>query len=192
MWAERWPASMDAVMALACLPQQIAGRNREWRKMLIDGIKQDPDWNNGDYTRQPRAALLGASHLMTLAGSAPLPDQNRLPTRDAVDKDVEAAEATFVETHDANDLLYAISSSGDYDPSAELEKITAPVLFVNSADDFVNPPELGIAEKLIKRVKRGKFILIPASELTHGHGTHTWGEFWQKDLRALLGATAKK
>jgi homoserine O-acetyltransferase len=192
MWAEKWPAIMDAVMPLACLPQQIAGRNRQWRKMLIDGIEQDPDWNHGEYTRPPRAALLGASHLLTLAGSAPIADQKRLPTRDAADKDVENGEATFIATHDANDLLYAIASSRDYDPSADLEKITAPVLFVNSADDFINPPELAIAERDIKRVKHGRFVLIPASEATHGHGTHTWGVFWQNELKALLDSTARK
>ncbi|HEX2688294.1 MAG TPA: alpha/beta fold hydrolase [Kofleriaceae bacterium] len=192
MWAEKWPQIMDAVMPLACLPNQIAGRNREWRKMLIDGIQEDPDWNHGEYTKQPRAALLAASHLMTLAGSAPLADQKRLATRDAADQDVEDGEHKFLATHDANDLLYAVAASRDYDPSADLEKITAPVLFVNSADDFINPPELGIAEREIKRVKHGKFLLIPASESTHGHGTHTWGVFWQKDLKALLDATAKK
>jgi len=192
MWAEKWPAIMDAVMPLACLPQQIAGRNRQWRKMLIDGIQQDPDWQGGEYTKQPRAALLGASHLMTLAGSAPIADQKRLPTRDAADKDVEDGEARFLATHDANDVLYAVAASRDYDPSADLEKITAAVLFVNSGDDFINPPELAVAEREIKRVKHGKFLLIPASESTHGHGTHTWGVFWQKDLKELLDSTAKK
>jgi len=190
MWAEKWPAAMDAVMALACLPNQIAGRNRQWRKMVIDAIQQDPDWNNGEYTKQPRAALLTAGDLLTIAGSSPMADQKRLPTRDAADKDVEDAEHKYATTYDANDVLYAVSSSRDYDPSAELEKITTRVLLVNSGDDFINPPELAIAEREIKRVKRGKFILIPASESTHGHGTHTWGEFWQKDLKELLAATA--
>lgn len=192
LWAEKWPSAMDAVMALACLPTPIAGRNREWRKMLIDGIQQDPDWKGGEYTQQPRAALLGASHLMTLAGSAPMADQKRLPTRDAADKDVEESESRFMSTHDANDVLYAVAASSDYDPSVDLEKITAQLLLVNSGDDFINPPELGIAEREIKRVKQGRFILIPASESTHGHGTHTWGMFWQKDLNELLAATAKK
>jgi homoserine O-acetyltransferase len=181
---------MDAVMPLACLPVPIAGRNREWRKMVIDAIQQDPEWKGGEYTRQPRAALLDAGHLLTLAGSAPLADQKRLPTRDAADKAVEDSEASFASTHDANDVLYAVAASRDYDPSADLEKITAPVVFVNSADDLINPPELGIAEREIKRVKRGKFILIPASESTHGHGTHTWATFWKKDLQALLDSTA--
>ena len=183
---------MDAVMPLACLPTQIAGRNRAWRKMVIDSIQQDPEWNGGEYTAEPRAALLGAGHLLALAGSAPIADQKRVPTRDAADKEVEEGESRFASTHDANDVLYAVAASRDYDPSADLEKITAPVLFVNSADDFINPPELGIAEREIKRVKRGKFILIPASELTHGHGTHTWATFWKKDLQQLLDATGKK
>ena len=117
-------------------------------------------------------------------------DQKRLPTRDAADRDVAESESRFATTHDANDLVYAVAASRDYDPSADLEKITAPLLFVNSADDFINPPELGIAEREIKRVKRGRFILIPASESTHGHGTHTWATFWEKDLRELLAAGA--
>jgi homoserine O-acetyltransferase len=192
VWAEKWPSAMDAVMALACLPTPIAGRNREWRKMLLDGIEQDPDWNGGEYMKEPRAALLSASHLMTLVGSAPMADQKRLPTRDAADKDVEEGETKFASTHDANDVLYAVAASRDYDPSADLEKITARLLLVNSGDDFINPPELGIAEREIKRVKQRRFVLIPASESTHGHGTHTWATFWQKDLGQLLAATAKK
>jgi homoserine O-acetyltransferase len=192
MWAEKWPSAMDAVMALACLPAPIAGRNREWRKMVIDGIEQDPDWNGGEYTREPRAALMNAGHLLALAGSAPMADQKRLPTRDAADREVEENESHFASTHDANDVLYAVASSRDYDPSADLEKITAPLLLVNSADDFINPPELGIAERMIPRVKRGRFLLIPASESTHGHGTHTWATFWKKDLEELLAGTAKK
>jgi homoserine O-acetyltransferase/O-succinyltransferase len=192
MWAEKWPAIMDAAMPLACLPTQIAGRNRQWRKMAIDAIQQDPEWKNGEYTTQPRGGLMDAGHLITLAGSAPMADQKRLPTREAVDKAVEGGESSFAETHDANDVLYALAASADYDPSPDLEKITAPVLFVNSADDFVNPPELGIAERMIKRVKRGRFLLIPASESTHGHGTHTWAVFWHKELKELLDATARK
>jgi homoserine O-acetyltransferase len=192
MWAEKWPSMMDAVMPLACLPAQITGRNRQWRKMVIDAIQQDPDWKGGDYIQQPRAALLEAAHLLALVGSAPLADQKRMPTRDAADKVVEESEPQFVSTHDANDVLYAVAASRDYDPSADLEKIIAPVVFINSADDFVNPPELGIAERAIQRVKGGRFRMIPASENTHGHGTHTWAVFWQDDLKALLAATAKK
>jgi len=188
MWAETWPSMMDAVMPLACLPVQIAGRNREWRKMIIDAIREDPEWKGGDYTSQPLAALRLADDIMTLASSSPLADQKRLPTRDAVDKALaEHARAPI----DANDLLYAVSSSSDYDPSADLEKITAPVVFVNSADDFINPPELGIAEREIKRVAKGRFILIPASEDTKGHGTHTWAVFWKQHLAELLASTER-
>jgi homoserine O-acetyltransferase len=192
MWAESWPSIMDAVMPLACLPVQIAGRNRQWRKTLIDAIMNDPEWNGGDYIKQPRGALHTAQALLAIAGSSPLADQKRMPTRDAVDKEVEEAQAKFAAMFDANDTLYAVAASRDYDPSAGLEKITAPVVFVNSADDFINPPELGIAEREIKRVKRGRFLLIPASESTHGHGTHTWAVFWQRELKDLLDATAKK
>jgi len=173
-------------MPLACLPVQIAGRNRIWRKMVIDGIRQDPDWKNGDYTTEPRAALQIGTDFLLIAGSTPLPMQNSLPTRDAADKYLEDYVKRAELTLDANDLLYAVSSSGNYDPSPQLDKITAPVMHINSGDDFINPPQLGIAEREIKRVKRGRFVLIPASAETHGHGTHTWAVFWQQYLRDLL------
>jgi homoserine O-acetyltransferase/O-succinyltransferase len=191
LWAEKWPSAMDAVLALACLPAPIAGRNREWRKMVIDGIEQDPDWKGGDYTEEPRAALSNAAHVFALAESAPLADQKRLPTRDAADRAVEDDERRFASESDANDVLYAVASSRDYDPTADLEKITARLLLVNSADDFINPPELGIAEREIKRVKKGRYVLVPASESTHGHGTYSWATFWHKDLEDLLAARAR-
>jgi homoserine O-acetyltransferase len=191
MWAEKWPQMMDGVMALACLPVQIAGRNRQWRKMLTDAIIRDSQWHGGEYTEQPQSSLTTAYALTAIAGSSPIADQKRLPTRKAADDDVEDTASTFLATRDANDTFYQFDASRDYDPSADLEKITAQVVFVNSADDFINPPELGIAEREIKRVKHGKFVLIPASESTHGHGTHTWAVFWQKELKALLDSTAK-
>lgn len=186
VWGEAYPDFMDALMPLACLPTQIAGRNRVWRKMVIDGIRQDPDWKNGDYTTEPRAALQIGSDFLIIAGSAPLPMQNNLPTRDAADKYLEAAMKRNTATLDANDLLYAVSSSRNYDPSAKLGTITVPVMFVNSADDFINPPDLGLAQQEIKQVKKGQFILIPASDQTHGHGTHTWAAIWQQYLKQLL------
>jgi homoserine O-acetyltransferase/O-succinyltransferase len=112
--------------------------------------------------------------------------QKTLPTRDAADKYLDDSTKRITATLDANDLLYAVNASRNYDPSPKLEMIKAPVMFVNSADDFINPPELGIAEREIKRVKNGKFVLIPASEQTHGHGTHTWAAIWQKYLKELL------
>ncbi|MCE9573656.1 MAG: alpha/beta fold hydrolase [Deltaproteobacteria bacterium] len=186
MWAEQWPTAMDAVMPLACLPVPIAGRNRQWRKLVIDGIEQDPAWRGGDYTSQPTGALRLAASVLAIAGSAPLEQQARLPTPEAADKDTSERAAKFIATHDANDVLYAVAASRDYDPSAALEAIVAPVVFVNSTDDFINPPELGIAEAQIKRVKRGRFVMIPATALTHGHGTHTWATFWKDELVKLL------
>jgi homoserine O-acetyltransferase/O-succinyltransferase len=186
MWAENWSQMMDAVMPLACLPVAIAGRNREWRKMLIDSIQLDPAYANGDYTAQPKVGLQTASHLFLLTGSSPIADQKRLPTAADADNAVTDFEQKFPTMFDANDLVYAVAASHDYDPSSKLEAITAPVMFVNSADDFINPPELGIAEREIRRVARGKFVLIPASEQTHGHGTHTWAALWQQYLIELL------
>jgi len=186
VWGETYPDFIDALMPLACLPVQIAGRNRMWRKMVIDGIRNDPDWKDGDYTSEPRAALEIATDFLLIAGSAPLPMQINYPTRDAADKDVAEYRERATPRLDANDLLYAVNASRNYDPSAQLEKITAPVMYINSADDFINPPELGIAQREIRRVKRGRFVLIPASAKTHGHGTHTWAVFWQQYLKELL------
>jgi homoserine O-acetyltransferase len=186
VWSETYPDFMDALMPLACLPVQIAGRNRLWREMVIEGIRQDPDWKNGDYTTEPRAALQISADFLLIAGSAPLPMQKNLPTRDASDKYLDDSMKRITATLDANDFLYAVSASRNYDPSEKLETIKAPIMFVNSADDFINPPELGIAEREIKRVKNGKFALIPASEQTHGHGTHTWAAIWQEYLKQLL------
>jgi homoserine O-acetyltransferase len=186
MWGEAYPNEMDALMPLACLPVQIAGRNRMWRKMAIDGIRQDPEWKNGDYSTQPRVALEVSADFLLIAGSSPLHMQEDLPTRDAADKYLEESMKRITADLDANDFLYAVSASRDYDPSSKLDLIQAPVMFINSADDFINPPELGIAEREIKHVKKGTFVLLPTSEKTHGHGTHTWAAVWQQYLKELL------
>lgn len=186
VWGETYPEFMDALMPLACLPVQISGRNRLWRKMVIEGIRQDPEWKNGDYTTQPRAALQISTDFLLIAGSAPLVMQKNLSTRDAADKYLDDSTKRIVSTLDANDFLYAVNSSRNYDPSGKLETIKVPVMFVNSADDFINPPELGIAEREIKHVARGRFVLIPISDQTHGHGTHTWAAVWQEYLKELL------
>lgn len=191
VWAETYPDFMDALMPLACLPVQIAGRNRLWREMLMQGIRQDPDWKNGDYTTEPRAALQLSADLLLIAGSAPLLMQKNLPTRDAADKYLDDSTKRTTATLDANDLLYAVNASRNYDPSSKLETIKPPVMFVNSADDFINPPELGIAEREIKRVPHGKFVLIPTSDHTHGHGTHTWAAVWQQYLKELFAQSGK-
>jgi homoserine O-acetyltransferase/O-succinyltransferase len=192
VWGETHPDFMDALMPLACLPVQIAGRNRLWREMVMQGIRQDPDWKNGDYSTEPRAALQISADFLIIAGSAPLLMQKSLPTRDAADKYLEDSMRRITSTLDANDLLYAVNASRNYDPSARLETIKAPVMLVNSADDFINPPELGIAEREIKRVPHGKFVLIPISDQTHGHGTHTWAAIWQQHLKELLSGLPEK
>ncbi|HEY2464360.1 MAG TPA: alpha/beta fold hydrolase [Steroidobacteraceae bacterium] len=186
MWGEAYPDFMDALMPLACLPVQIAGRNRLWRDLSMDAIRNDPQWLKGDYTTQPMSALRTVAGLLLIAGSAPIQMQMTLPTRDAADEFLEKYMPRQMENLDANDFLYQVNASRDYDPSSGLEKIKAPLLQVNSADDFVNPPELGIAEREIKRVKNGRFILLPASDQTHGHGTHTWAAVWQQYLAQLL------
>lgn len=186
VWGETYPTFMDALMPLACNPVQIAGRNRIFRKMIIDGIRQDPDWKNGDYTTEPRAGLQIASYMLLVAGSAPLVMQKNLPTRDNADKYLDDFTKREMSDLDANDLLYAVSSSRNYDPSPNLDKIVAHVMFINSADDFINPPELNIAEQEIKKVKNGRFVLLSISDKTHGHGTHTDAAVWQQYLKELL------
>ncbi|MGZ8370859.1 MAG: alpha/beta fold hydrolase, partial [Caulobacteraceae bacterium] len=146
VWGETHPDFADALMPLACLPTQIAGRNRLWRKMLMDAITSDPDWKGGDYTAQPLRGLKTAQDLLLLAGASPIPMQKELPTRDAADKYYTERMAAALPSLDANDLLYQVDASRDYDP-AGLEKITAPITWINSSDDFINPPELGVAER---------------------------------------------
>ena len=192
VWGETYPGFMDAMMPLACLPVELAGRNRLWRKMVIEGTKQDPDWRNGDYTTEPRAAVQIDADFLMIAGSAPMLMQKNLPTREQTDKYLDENFKRITRTLDANDFLYALSASRNYGPSTKLGTITAPVMFVNSADDFINPPELGIAQREIQKVKQGKFVLIPASDQTHGHGTHTWAVFWQQYLQELLEESAPK
>jgi homoserine O-acetyltransferase len=186
VWAETYPDFMDALMPLACQSVQIAGRNRIWRKMVMDAIREDPEWKGGEYTAEPKQALRTALDLLLMAGSAPLPMQKSDPTRDAADKFLDDYFATRMAGLDANDLLYAVNASRNYDPSPKLETIRAPMMWINSGDDFINPLELGIAEREVKRIKNARFVLIPASEQTHGHGTHTWAALWKSHLAELL------
>jgi len=189
MWGETYPDFMDALMPLACLPMQIAGRNRLWRNLIIQAIRTDPDWQQGEYKSEPLRALRNAAGLLMIAGSAPIQMQISLPTRDAADEFLDKYMERQLADLDANDLLYAVSASRDYDPGAGLEKIKVPLTQVNSADDFINPPELGLAEREITRVKGAHFVLLPASDQTHGHGTHTWAALWQQHLAQLLQAS---
>ena len=189
MWGEAFPEFADALMPLACLPIQISGRNRVWRDLIIQAIRTDPEWQQGEYKSEPLGALRTAAGLLLIAGSAPIQMQLALPTRDAADQFVEKFMQRELEDLDANDLLYQVGASREYDPSAGLGTIKVPLWHVNSADDFINPPELGIAEREIKQVKDGHFVLLPTSDQTHGHGTHTWAAVWQQYLAQLLQAS---
>jgi homoserine O-acetyltransferase/O-succinyltransferase len=186
MWGEAWPDAAQALMPLACLPTEIAGRNRLWRKMAMDAITTDPGYELGEYRRQPLQGLRAAEQLLMLAGASPLPMQLAYPHKEDVDAWLARELPARTAPLDANDLVYALSGSRNYDPSKDLEKITAPVTWINSADDFINPPELGITEALAPRLKNGRFVLIAASKDTRGHGTHTWAALWKDELAALL------
>jgi len=186
LWGEKYPDFMDALMPLASLPVQISGRNRMMRRMVIDSIKNDPEWNNGDYKQQPACGLTSAIYTLLFMTSSPLQQYKQAPTRDAADKMFDNLVRSQLSRADANDMLYAFDASRDYDPAPDLEKIKAPLIAINSADDQVNPPELGIVEKEIKRVKRGRYVLIPISDKTRGHGTHSLPELWRQYLAELL------
>ncbi|PYP85001.1 MAG: hypothetical protein DMF61_18275 [Blastocatellia bacterium AA13] len=185
VWGEMYPDFMDALMPLASLPVQIAGRNRMLRRMIVDSIKTDPSWKNGEYTEQPRGLVPAIYALMLMTGS-PLQMQKQAPTRDAADKLFDSQVKSRLAGVDANDMLYQFDASRDYDPSPRLESIKAALIAINSADDFVNPPELGVMEREIKRVKRGSFVLIPISDQTRGHGTHSLPALWKQHLAQLL------
>src|SRR3954467_11267754 len=189
VWGETYPDFADGLVPLASAPTQIAGRNRVMRRMIMDSITRDPAWKNGEYTTEPHEGLVGAVNLLMMMTSSPLQWHKLAPTRDAADKWYEDQIASRVAATDANDMLYQYDASRDYDPSPNLEKISAPLLAINSADDVVNPPELGIMERLMPRVKRGKYVLIPTSDQTRGHGTHSLPAVWAKylaDFRAEL------
>jgi homoserine O-acetyltransferase len=185
MWGEAYPDFMDALMPLASNPVEIGGRNRAYRKMIDDLIRNDPGWHGGEYTTQPRG-LVGALYLSMMSGSSALQWQKLYPTREAADEFVENQLRTNLAAADANDTLYRYDASRDYDPSPRLESIKAPLTAINSADDFVNPPELGIMEREIKRVPRGRFVLLPIDDRLRGHGTHSLPAIWQRHLAELL------
>jgi homoserine O-acetyltransferase/O-succinyltransferase len=189
VWGEMYPDFVDGLVPLASAPTQIAGRNRVMRTMIMQSITSDPAWKNGDYTEQPRQGLVGAIDILMMMTSSPLQWHKTAPTRDAADKWYQDQITSRLKSADANDMLYQYNASRDYDPSPNLEKITAAVLAINSADDVVNPPELGIMERLMPRVKRGRYVLIPASDRTRGHGTHSlpavWGEYLAEFMKQL-------
>jgi homoserine O-acetyltransferase/O-succinyltransferase len=187
MWLERYPTFMDGGVPLACMPTQISGRNRMWRRMAMDDIRLDPEWNGGEYTKQP-FGYTPAMQILSIMASSPLVLQKAGPTRDAADSAEVAMVQRRMASGDANDLLYQLDASRDYDPSADLERIVAPVLAINSADDAINPPELDIIEPLLGRVKHGKFVLLPTTDQTRGHGTHTVAAVWKGYLAAFMAS----
>src|SRR5579859_3677147 len=186
LYAEMYPDGARAAMPLACQALALGGRNRLWREMAVTSIKADPAWQGGDYTSEPQLGLRGAENLLLLAGQSAWPMQVAMPRGEQVDAWYAAQIPERIKTAEANDLIYQLEASRTYDPSKDLEKIKAPLTWVNSSDDFINPPELGLAQVEIKRIKAGRFVLIPFGPDTHGHGTHTWAVFWKNDLAELL------
>jgi homoserine O-acetyltransferase len=181
---------MDGLVPLASVPTAIVGLNRVWRRMLMDSIREDPAWKEGAYTEQPRLGLSAAIRLSSVMGAAPLHWQTLVSTREKADEFAAAQVRTRLLNVDANDMLYQFDASRDYNPAPHLERIVAPVLAINSADDQINPPELGLMERLMPRVRRGRFVLIPTSEKTRGHSTHTWAALYRDDLGAFMSATS--
>jgi homoserine O-acetyltransferase len=185
LWGEIHPDFMDALMPLASLPTQISGRNRAWRRMIIDAIRNDPAWQEGEYKTQP-PSLRTAAEMLWFMSSNPVLRQKEAPTLAKTDEVLDKFVGEIVKADDANDVLYALEASKDYDPGPNLERIHAPLLAINSADDLINPPELGILEREIKRVPRGRAVVIPFSEKTRGHGSHTMAALWKDQLAGLL------
>jgi homoserine O-acetyltransferase/O-succinyltransferase len=190
LWGEQHPDFMDALMPLACLPTQISGRNRVWRKTIIDAIRNDPAWENGEYKTQP-PSLRTAAEMLWFMSSNPVLRQEEAPTLRQTDEVIDKFVVDHNKIADANDVLYALEASHDYDPGTNLERIQAPLLAINFADDLINPPELGILEREIKRVPHGRALLIPMSDKTRGHGSHTLAALWKDDLVKLLKETEK-
>ena len=192
VWAETYPGFADALAPFACLPVPLAGRNRMMRHMAIEAIKSDPAWMGGEYTAEPKQGLHNANEMLFIMGSSPLQMQKLAPTRALAEKYVDDRLAQSDASTDANDLIYYVNASRNYDPSPRLESIATPVLWINSADDFINPPELGIAEREVKRMPHARFILIPISDATRGHGTHTMAAVWEDYLAEFMKETELK
>ncbi len=185
LWAEQHPTFMDAALPLASQPIEIAGRNRMMRRMIIDAIRTSPDWNNGEDRQEPHG-LAAALDVLLIMGSSPLQMQKQSPTRQKADDFLEDYIATRSKTTDANDMLYYFDASRNYNPEPRLNQITAPLTAINSADNQINPPELKIIDFDIQQVKQGKFVLLPITDATRGHGTHSLPLIWGNYLKELL------
>lgn len=186
VWGTKRPKAAEKLAPFACLPVEIAGQNRMWRKLSMDAIKADPVWNEGNYTSPPLSGLRTVASLNMVAGANPLALQAQYPTREMAEKYTDEAVARIAGRSDANDIIYQLDSSRNYNPWPLLEKMTVPTLWINSSDDFINPSGYGITENAVKRLPKTRFILIQATPETKGHGTHTWAKFWKDDLAKLM------
>ena len=191
LWGQRYPDVMDALVPMASQPTPMAGRNWMLRRMMTEAIRSDPDWNNGNYTSQPRSLRLASVFFAIATSGGTLAYQKQAPTREKADKLIDERLAAPAPA-DANDFLYQWDSSRDYNASQGLERIEAVLVAINSADDERNPPETGIMERELKRVKNGKLYVIPVSEDTRGHGTTGMAKFWKGQLQELLSTVPRR
>ncbi len=185
VWGENYAANVASLAPFACNPVEIAGQNRMWRKMSVDALKADPAWNGGNYSAQPMAGMRTAAILNAIAGANPIALQAQYPTRAAAEEALAKSLPARM-GGDANDKIYQLESSRNYNPEPKLDSVTMPVLWINSADDFINPPSNDFGPKLVKRMPNARFILIAATPETKGHGTHTWAKFWKADLQKFM------
>ncbi len=192
VWAYRYPDFMDALLPLASLPIEIAGRNRILRKMIIDAIKEDPTWNNGNYVQQPAVGLKHALDILMIMSSVPLQWQKDAPTKSSAELFLDKYLINAAKGKDANDMIYQFDASRVYNPAPYLQNIKAPLLAINSADDQINPPELKVLDTAIQKVAKGKYILLPISSETRGHGTHSLPKIWGNYLRVFMKETELK
>jgi len=192
VWGETYPGFADALAPFACLPVPLAGRNRMMRYMAIQAIKDDPAWMGGEYTTEPKQGLHNANEMIFIMGSSPLQMQKNAPTRELAEKYADTVLARMDANTDANNFLFYVNASRNYDPSLHLDRITVPVLWINSADDFINPPELGIAQEMVKRMPHARFILLPITDATRGHGTHTSAAIWKDYLAEFMRQSETK
>jgi homoserine O-acetyltransferase len=192
VWGETYPDFASALMPMACEPVELAGLNRMWRQLAINGIEADPAWQNGEYKSQPMMGLRAAQNLLFVAGGAPLFLQAQYPTRAAASAYAEERVSNALKSLDADDLIYQLDSSRNYNPWPNLERIKVPLMWINSADDFINPRNFTFSADALKRMPTAKFRLIPESTDTHGHGTHTWAKFWKADLISLLARSNRE
>ena len=186
VWGTTYPGVAKRLAPFACLPIEIAGRNRMWRKMSIDALKNDPEWQGGTYVTQPKSGIRTATYMSMIAGGNPVAMQDQYPTREKAEAFLDENFAARIKDGDANDMIYHYDSSRSYNPWPLLDRVQVPTLWINSGDDFINPDDYGTAAQALKRMKRARYILIPMSKESKGHGTHTWAKFWKADLAKLL------